>query len=75
MYGPNYIEVVKLISAYLRTIVQMALRAYKTFMSIHMLLLKIFQQIFLDTEDNRVVKDANCHCPMRQFKCHHVAAA
>ena len=53
----------------------MSLSAYKTFLSIHMLPLKIFQQIFLDTEDNGVVKDANCHCPMGQFKCHHVAAA
>lgn len=32
-------------------------------------------QIFLDTEDNGIVKDFTCQCPMGQFRCHHVAAA
>lgn len=32
-------------------------------------------QIFLDAEDNGIVKDFTCQCPMGQFRCHHVAAA
>uniref|UniRef100_K1QHU7 Uncharacterized protein n=1 Tax=Magallana gigas TaxID=29159 RepID=K1QHU7_MAGGI len=33
------------------------------------------EKIFLDAEDNGIVKDFTCQCPMGQFRCHHVAAA
>jgi len=32
-------------------------------------------QIYLETEDNGLVKSSRCQCPMGEYKCHHVAAA
>ncbi|KAH3893392.1 hypothetical protein DPMN_017539 [Dreissena polymorpha] len=31
--------------------------------------------IHLEPEDNGVIQSSTCQCPMREFKCHHVAAA